>query len=123
MATVWDISETEDRTAVDTQPNKVRAPKSSAFSVIVVAVGAIVCAIQAPVISHDPGCTSMNIISVQKVFRVVPDVQPASPGRRAREQYSPDATAGMSTGRLAEVATHLFSPVEEAGVDVDYSFG
>jgi hypothetical protein len=29
----------------------------------------------------------------------------------------------MSTARLAELATHLFSPVEESGVDVDYSFG
>src|ERR1035441_11030761 len=113
MATVWDISETENRAALDTQPNRVRAPKSAAFSVIAVAVGAMVCASQAPVISHDPGCTSTNIISVQKVSRVAPAVKTTNPGRRAREQYSPDAAAGMSTHRLAEVATHLFSPLEE----------
>jgi len=122
MRTVWDISENEHTPSVDMQPNRVRASKPPVFSVIAISAGAMFCAIQAPLISHDPGCTSTNIISVQKVSRIE-STATASPRRRPREQYGPDATAGMSTRRLAEVATPLFSPVEETGVDVDYSFG
>lgn len=120
--TVWDISESERIPVVDMQPSRVRAPKLLVVNVMAMAAGAIVCTVQAPLISHDPGCTSTNIISVQRVSRTE-SVPAARTRRRPREQYSPDATAGMSTRRLAEVSTRLFSPVEETGVDVDYSFG
>jgi hypothetical protein len=58
-------------------------------------------------------------------------VQRASPlaGRPARghavgaTEFSPDATEGLSSGRLAGIFSSLFEPMDEAEVDVDYSFG
>lgn len=121
MATEWDLTGDICAPIIDTQPNRVRSrPITASFTVIAIAAGAMFCA-EAPVVSCDPGWASANIISVETVARSEPAVS-RSP-RKSREHYSPDARAGMSTRRLADTVTTLFTPVEEPSVDVEYSFG
>lgn len=123
MATVWDVVGSVDALVVDTQQTRVRPkPKTAAFSVIAVAAGAMFCATEAPIVTRDSGWVSSTVISVRSVSRIAPaTTRPLA--RRARDQYAPDARDGLSTHRLAQTFTALFTPVEEASADVEYRFG
>jgi hypothetical protein len=122
MATEWDLNEGVGGPAVDTQPSATRVRlKTATVSVIAVTAGTLFSTAAAPIVSHDPGWVSTNVIEVRTVPRE-PSSTPAKP-RKARELFSPDAQAGVSTRRLADAILPLVTTAPEPDVDVDYSFG
>jgi hypothetical protein len=123
MATVWDFANGFDAPVVDTQRTRVRPKtKTASFAVIAMAAGALFCLSDPGVLSFEKGLTSIPVISVQKVLRAEPN-PPKSPVRRERQQYAPDARDGLSTHRLAQTFTSVFTPVGEDPAGVDFSFG
>lgn len=122
MKTVWDVGPSVDALVVDTQQTRVRPKtKAAAFTVIAVAAGALFCAAATPIVTRDLGWASSSVISVRSVPRTASSTM--RPPRRVRDQYAPDARDGLSTHRLAQTFTALFTPVEETSADVDYNFG
>lgn len=122
MATVWDVTEGFDPQVVYTQQTRVR-PKArvSCLSVIAIAVGAMFSAPETHTLAVE-GWASLPVISVCTVPRT--DGLPKKPARRQRDQYAPDAREGLSTHRLAQAFSSVFTPVtSEDSVGIDFSFG
>jgi hypothetical protein len=122
MATVWDVTEGIDAPVVDTQQTRVR-PRTKApyFSVIALAVGAMCSTPETCTLTVDCGWVSLPVISVCTIPRTAR--VPMKPVRRERDQYAPDARDGLSTHRLAQTFSSIFTPSEEDSADVDFSFG
>jgi hypothetical protein len=123
MATVWDFADGFDALVVDTQRTRVR-PKTQAasFTVVAIAAGALFCLSDPGTLSLERGLTSIPVIGIQKVLRTEAN-PPGRPVRRERRQYAPDARDGLSTHRLAQTFTSVFTPVGEDSAGVDFSFG
>ena len=123
MATVWDFVEGFGVPVVDTQRTRVRPrTKTASFSVIAITVGAMFSALETRMVTVVDGWVSAPVISVRIVPRTEAGV-PKKPVRREREQYAPDARDGLSTHRLAQTFSAIFTPVEEDSADLDFSFG
>jgi hypothetical protein len=123
MTTVWDFADSSDAPVVDTQRTRVRPrTKSASFTVIAIAAGALFCLSDPGMLSFEQGLTSIPVISIQKVLRTEAN-PPRRSVRRERQQYAPDARDGLSTHRLAQTFTSVFTPVGEDSAGVDFSFG
>ena|ERR1017187_9597924 len=123
MATVWDFADSSDAPVVDTQRTRVRPrTKTASFTVIAIAAGALFCLSDPGMLPFEQGLASIPVISVQKVLRTEAN-PPRRPVRRERQQYAPDARDGLSTHRLAQTFTSVFTPVGEDSAGVDFSFG
>ena len=123
MATEWDIDNSFDEPLVDTQRTRVRPKtKTALFSVFAITAGALFCLNDAGVLSVEKGLASLPVISIQKVPRPEANL-PKKPVRRERQLYAPDARDGLSTHRLAQTFSAVFTPVEEESAAVDFSFG
>jgi hypothetical protein len=122
MATVWDVTEGFDPQVAYTQQTRVRpTAKVSCFSVIAIAVGAMFSAPETHILTVE-GWASLPVISVCAVPRT--GGVPKKPVRRQRDQYAPDARDGLSTHRLAQTFSSVFTPVaNEDSVGIDFSFG
>ena len=71
-----------------------------------------------------PVSVSSPTINVSSVSRATP-AEPR-PARRASEanltEFGPDVAEGISSGRLADLFSALFEPMDEPEVDSDYTF-
>jgi hypothetical protein len=123
MSTVWDVTDGFDKPIVDTQLTRVRPhTKVGHFSVIAVAVGSMFSAPETRLLTVEDAWVSAPVISVQTVTRTQLGMS-KKPVRSERGQYAPDAREGLSTHRLAQTFSSIFTPVEEDSAAVDFSFG
>jgi hypothetical protein len=122
MATVWDVNEGFDPHFAYTQETRVRPTgRASCFSVIAMAVGAVFSAPETHILAAE-GWASLPVITVCALPRT--GGVPKKPVRRQRDQYAPDASDGLSTHRLAQTFSSVFTPVaDEDSVSIDFSFG
>jgi hypothetical protein len=122
MATVWDVTEGFDPQVGYKQQTRVRpAAKVSCLSVIAIAVGAVFSAPETHTLAVQ-GWASLPVITVCTVPRS--GGVPKRPARRQRDQYAPDARDGLSTRRLAQAFSSVFTPTaNEDSVGIDFSFG
>lgn len=121
MATSWDLEAvTSEGPDLQRSGGPIRAMAGTVTkAAMIVTVLLASDAVMTPV---PPAYVSSPVVAVRPITRTTP--VPSARDRSGNiDEFAADAASGLSSRRLADTFSLLFTPTEEEGEDVDYTFG